>query len=139
MLVFQATLPKALAQPILEAFIFKWNISFFSFGIRRWWDGEFPLSGTSVGVDPTPDDLAVRVLRNPVVGSPCSSVALGPGRRSANALRTDTECLSDPGQRGNNASCWNILQTACREPAVAGCDIEHAVAISSRSSAAATV
>jgi hypothetical protein len=50
---------------------------------------ESALSGTSVGVDTTSGYLAVRVLRNPVVGSPCNAVTLGSSRRSAYALWTD--------------------------------------------------
>jgi hypothetical protein len=102
-------------------------------------DSESSLSDTSVGVDTTSDGLAVRVLRNPVAGGPCSSVALGSSRRSANALWTDAECPSDRGQRGNDASCRNALHSASREPDVAGCDVENAAPISSRPSAAGTV
>ena len=102
-------------------------------------DSEFPLRSTSVGVEPTPDDLAVRGVRNPVVSYPCGSVALGSGWRSGYARWTDAECVGDPGECRNHAGCRNALDTAPREHVVAGCDIEHAVAISGRSRAAGAV
>jgi hypothetical protein len=43
------------------------------------------LYGTSFGLDTTSDDLAVRVLPNPMACAPCSSVPLGSGWGSANA------------------------------------------------------
>ena len=102
-------------------------------------DGESSLGGTSVGVDTTSGDLAVRVLRNPVVGGPCSSVAVGSSRRSASALWTDAEWPGDRRQRRNDASCRIALHATSREPDVAGCDIENAAVISSRPSSAGTV
>jgi len=101
--------------------------------------GAVTFCGTSFGMDTTSDDLAVRVLRHPVAGGPCSSVALGSGRRSANAVWFDAECCRDRGQRWNDASCRNALHTSSRQPDVARCDVENAAAISSRPSAAGTV
>jgi hypothetical protein len=95
--------------------------------------------GASLSVDTTSDDLAVRVLRNPVAGGSCSSVALGSRRRSANAVWTDAECRSDRGQRWSDASCWNAFYTSSREPDVAGCDAENAAVLSSRPRVAGTV
>jgi hypothetical protein len=108
---------------------YRWRVTKPALSIASW----------DVGVESTSCDLAVRVLRNPVARGPCHTVALGPGRRSANALWTDAECPSDRGQRWNDASCRVALHTASREPVVAGCDIAHAVAISSRPGAPRTV
>ena len=102
-------------------------------------DDESSLSGTSVGVDATPVHLAVRSLRNLVVGGPGSAVTLGSRRRPANALWTDAECPRDRCQRWNDASRRNALHTPSREPDVAGCDVENAAATFGRPSAAGTV
>lgn len=84
-------------------------------------DGEPSLSGTPVGVDTISNDLAVRIMRDPVAGSPCSAVALGSGRRSVNALWADAECPSDGGQRGKDAGCWNAIYIPPGEYDVACC------------------
>ena len=102
-------------------------------------DSEFAFCGTSFSLDTTSDDLAMRVLRNPVASAPCNPVTLGSAWGSANALRTDAQCPGDRGQFWNNASCGNTLDTSSGEPSVAGSDVENAPTITSRPSVAGTV
>jgi hypothetical protein len=107
--------------------------------IRRGWASEFSLRCTSVGVDATSGNVAVRVLCNPVAGAPGSAVVLGSGGCSTNALWTDAECPSDRGQRGNDASGWDAIDNPSREFDVARCQREHAATILGRPSAALNV
>ncbi len=102
-------------------------------------DGESSFCGTSFGLDTTSDDLVVRVLRNPVASAPGSSVSLGSGWGSANALWTDAQCPGDRGQFRNDASCGNTLDTSSGEPSVAGSDVENAPTIPCGPSLAGTV
>jgi hypothetical protein len=102
-------------------------------------DGESSICGTSFGLDTTSDDLAVRVLRNPMASAPCSSVTLGSCWGSANALWTDAQCPGDRGQFWNDACCGNTSYTSSGEPSVAGSDVGNASTITSRPSVARTV
>jgi hypothetical protein len=90
-------------------------------------------------VDATSGHLAVRVLRNLMVGGPYCAVAVGSSRCLADALWADAECPRDRCQRRNDASRRNALHTASREPNVARCDVENAAATLGRPSAAGTV
>ena len=121
-------------------FVLAWRLLPFTCLLRiRRVDGESSLSSTSVGMDTTSGDLAVRVLRNPVAYAPGSSVALGSGWRSASALWTDAEWPGHRRQRWHDASCRNALHPASRQLHVAGSDIENAAAIFGRPSAAGNV
>jgi len=102
-------------------------------------DSESAFCGTSFSLDTAPDDLAVRVLRNPVASAPCNSVTLGSAWGSANALWTDAQCPGDRGQFWNNASCGNTLDTSSGEPSVEGSDVEHAPTVPCGPSWAGTV
>ena len=102
-------------------------------------DSESAFCGTSFSLDTAPDDLAVRVLRNPMASAPCNPVTLGSAWGSANALWTDAQCPGDRGQFWNNASCGNTLDTSSGEPSVAGSDVEHAPTVPCGPSWAGTV
>ena len=102
-------------------------------------DSEFAFCGASFGLDTTPDDLAVRVLRNPVAGAPSGSVILGSGRSSANALWPDAKCSGDRGQCWNHASRRNAANTSTGEPGVASRYVGNAPGISRRPGVAGTV
>ena len=101
--------------------------------------GASSLFGASFSVGTTSDDLDVRIVCNLVVGGPCSSVTLGSCRRPADAVWANAECLGDRCQRWDDARCRNTLYASSCKPDVAGCDIEHAAAISSGPSAAGPV
>jgi hypothetical protein len=102
-------------------------------------DRESAFRGTSFSLDTAPDDLAVRVMRNPVASAPFDPVTLGPAWGSANALWTDAQCPGDRGQFWNNAGCGNTLDTSSGEPSVAGGDVEHAPTVPCGPSWAGTV
>jgi hypothetical protein len=96
-------------------------------------------NGTSVSVDGTSSDLALCILRNPVARLAFSSISLGSGRRSADALRSGDECASNGHQCRVDARDRNAAHGASGEPDVARCDIANAVAVIGRPSAARNV
>jgi hypothetical protein len=57
------------------------------FGLECGVNDESALRGASLGVDTISGNLALRVVRNSLAGDPHSSVGLGSGWRSLDALR----------------------------------------------------
>ena len=102
-------------------------------------DGESSFCGASFGVDTTSDDLAVRVLRNPLAGGPCGSVVLGPGRRFTNVVRADAERPRDRRECWSDAGCRHALHSASCQPDVASGNSENAASFSSGPSPVGTV
>src|SRR4029077_4665898 len=102
-------------------------------------DRAFRHNGTSVSVDGTSSDLAVCILRNPVARVACGWISVGSDRRSANALRTRDECLSNGHQCRVDARGRNAVHSASCEPDVAECDVSNADATTGRLSRARTV
>ena len=83
--------------------------------------------------------LGARLLQQGVPRVACGWISLGSDRRSANALRTRDECLSNGHQCRVDARGRNAIHSGSSKPDVAECDVSNADATTGRSSTARTV